>query len=271
MEGFHDTDLGALSSQLDLHSPADEDLSLEASHHAANLGTGLPTGSLGPHSDAVVPEVPPPIELKPLSETPLSTPSRELQPAFGALATNALTDFAPVALPTPPLQRVPEKHSLRLPSFDLLGIAVPHPDRKLSEPEAYFAATIGAGPLSKPDDPLHDLSPDIARARRLGDLGGDSPPMEDDTKKPPDVLPPPVATVTPPYESSIPFNWPPFPQAPPPALMDATSPQYESDNPLSPGLPSSSASNNQPALHLETNFPFTSTEWVEEAVAAIGE
>lgn len=271
MEGFHDADLRALPSQLDLHSPADEDLSLEASHHAGNLGTGLRTGPLGPHSDAVVPEVPPPIELKSLSETPLSTPSSELQPNFGIATTSALAAFAPVTLPTPPILKVPEKHSLRLPPFDLLGIAVPHPDRKLSEPEAYFAATIGAGPLSKPDDPLHDLSPDAARARRLGELGGDSPPMEDDTKKPPDALPQPVAAVTPPYESSVPFNWPPFPQAPPTALMDTSSPQYESDNPLSPGLPLSSASNTQPALHIETTFPFTSTEWVEAAVAVIGE
>jgi hypothetical protein len=46
--------------------------------------------------------------------------------------------------------------NLRLPSFDLLGIAAPHPDRMASTNQQ-VTPFVGAGPLSQPDDPLHLL------------------------------------------------------------------------------------------------------------------
>ena len=46
---------------------------------------------------------------------------------------------------------------LRLPSFDALGIAAPHPDRIGSYSIQLFPL-VGAGPLSNPDDHLHELS-----------------------------------------------------------------------------------------------------------------
>lgn len=64
-----------------------------------------------------------------------------------------------VSLPTPTIIKT---HNLRLPSFDELGIAVPHPDDLALRPgQSFSPLAFGAGPLSKPEDPLHALSPPI--------------------------------------------------------------------------------------------------------------
>jgi hypothetical protein len=61
-------------------------------------------------------------------------------------------------LPTP--TAVKTAHSLRLPSFEVLGIAAPHPDRfPFQHCHSFSPPALGAGPLSKPEDPLHALSP----------------------------------------------------------------------------------------------------------------
>ncbi len=67
-----------------------------------------------------------------------------------------------LSLPTLPVPKA--ARNLRLPSFDMLGIAAPHPDRIRSDAASLFSE-LGAGPLSKPEDPLHELSPVHARAR----------------------------------------------------------------------------------------------------------
>lgn len=65
-----------------------------------------------------------------------------------------------VSLPTSTV--IKTAHSLRLPSFDELGIAAPHPDQFPLQPRHSFTTSeIGAGPLSKPEDPLHALSPPL--------------------------------------------------------------------------------------------------------------
>jgi hypothetical protein len=65
-----------------------------------------------------------------------------------------------VSLPTSTVIRT--THNLRLPSFDALGIAAPHPDRLPSRSGHLFSPiSLGAGPLSKPEDPLHALSPPL--------------------------------------------------------------------------------------------------------------
>lgn len=133
-----------------------------------------------------------------------------------------------VSLPSPPI--VKTSRSLRLPSFDLLGIAAPHPDRKNFDSSLSFAS-LGAGPLSKPEDPLHALSPPLARI----------PPLDE-----PHVLPsPPAATskpargdvhhpvpvVTPPAESGT-LNWGSFVNVRPAGLGSPPS----SEPGLSPNL-----------------------------------
>lgn len=72
----------------------------------------------------------------------------------------------------------PAKHGLRLPSFEALGIAAPHPDRKPSDPNE--TAFVGSGPLSKPGDPLHLLSPTLgepAAITRTTPSHPDNPPL----------------------------------------------------------------------------------------------
>lgn len=93
----------------------------------------------------------------PSAETPIQLydDRRQLELDFaGALPS---TD---VSLPTPTL--IKTAHALRLPSFDELGIAVPHPDRfPLQSQYSFSSSAFGAGPLSKPEDPLHALSPPL--------------------------------------------------------------------------------------------------------------
>lgn len=88
-----------------------------------------------------------------ISEIP--TPLQETLPDFGMSSlVGSVVPLNPAALPTPPIAKA--SRNLRLPSFDLLGIAAPHPDRIAS---INYQATpfVGAGPLSHPDDPLHLL------------------------------------------------------------------------------------------------------------------
>lgn len=98
------------------------------------------------------------------TDTPAATPRGEIYRELGltAFGGGAYLPSTTAAFPTPPI--VKAAHSLRLPSFDLLGIANPHPDRFTRNHDQYFPG-IGAGPLSNPADPLHAQSPILSRAR----------------------------------------------------------------------------------------------------------
>lgn len=96
--------------------------------------------------------------------TPTATPRRELQRELGLTAFGGGAHFPSTIAPFPTPPIVKAAHSLRLPSFDLLGIANPHPDRLTSSHDHYFPG-IGAGPLSNPADPLHAQSPLLSRPR----------------------------------------------------------------------------------------------------------
>jgi hypothetical protein len=94
-----------------------------------------------------------PFPLPAASARPLPTPD-ESRP--GPLDFDFAPSTLPAAsLPTPSIAKV---HNLRLPSFETLGIAAPHPDR-IPLHSQYSFSSLGAGPLSKPEDPLHALSP----------------------------------------------------------------------------------------------------------------
>lgn len=96
---------------------------------------------------------------------PLPLPSAETPFQFHEYRPQFDLDFAAVlpptnSLPTPTL--VKTAHNLRLPSFDVLGIAAPHPDHfSLRSSSSFSSSALGAGPLSKPEDPLHALSPPL--------------------------------------------------------------------------------------------------------------
>ncbi len=128
---------------------------------------------------------------------PLETPIREgEEPQLDlSLGLSAVI----TALPTPPLHRTP--HNLRLPSFDVLGIAAPHPDHISLRSTSSFS--LGAGPLSNPEDPLHVLSPLSSLDRRAKAFNGDSNSTTTSTNVHLEHL---ISTVTPPSESGT-VNW----------------------------------------------------------------
>ncbi|KAL6707290.1 hypothetical protein ACN47E_004278 [Coniothyrium glycines] len=102
--------------------------------------------------------LPHPVPLPPASSLqPVQSPATDDRPYFDL--TFAALPSTHVSLPAPTV--VKSAHNLRLPSFDALGIAAPHPDRFPLHSTHSFSS-LGAGPLSKPEDPLHALSPPLA-------------------------------------------------------------------------------------------------------------
>ena len=145
------------------------------------------------------PSLPQPFPLPSASLQPLATPALDDQPHLNLsfAGTFLPTD---VSLPSPTLART--ALNFRLPSFDVLGIAAPHPDRIPLHSTISFSS-LGAGPLSKPEDPLHALSPPL-EFRRQADKPVDSPAASPKaTRK---QLEHQVSTFTPPSEPGT-FNW----------------------------------------------------------------
>lgn len=143
--------------------------------------------------------VPQPFPAPSAPPQPLATPVLDTQPH---LDLSFAGTFLPtdVSLPSPTLLRTAPP--FRLPSFDILGIAAPHPDR-IPLRSTFSFSSLGAGPLSKPEDPLHALSPPL-----------DSPRQAEKAVTPPAVSPKArrkllehdVSTFTPPSELGT-FNW----------------------------------------------------------------
>ncbi|KAF1931126.1 uncharacterized protein M421DRAFT_99040 [Didymella exigua CBS 183.55] len=143
--------------------------------------------------------LPQPFPLPSASPHPLATPALDHCPHLDL-------SFAGTFLPTdvsPPSATLPRTApKFRLPSFDILGIAAPHPDRPPLHP-TYSFSSLGAGPLSKPEDPLHALSPPLEFRRQA-----------DKSVRPPAASPKAtrkqvehqVPTFTPPSEPGT-FDW----------------------------------------------------------------
>ncbi|KAF1983272.1 hypothetical protein K402DRAFT_176306 [Aulographum hederae CBS 113979] len=139
-------------------SPTHEDVASQSSAHVLPM-YGRPS-HIYPHVlDPPLPDIIPLPSAYPRSYSEKSTPSHEIQPDLGMEGVVGVSLFSTdIGRSTSPSI----KHNLRLPSFDMLGIASPHPDRIAPNPEQRFTP-IGAGPLSRPDDPLHANSPALAR------------------------------------------------------------------------------------------------------------
>lgn len=143
--------------------------------------------------------IPQPFPLPSAPPQPLATPALDDQPH---LDLSFAGTFLPtdVSLPSPALARtVP---NFRLPSFNVLGIAAPHPDR-IPLHSTYSFSSLGAGPLSKPEDPLHALSPQLEL-----DCQADKPiePPAASPKATRKQLEHQIPTFTPPTEPGT-FNW----------------------------------------------------------------
>ncbi|KAF2024301.1 hypothetical protein EK21DRAFT_78991 [Setomelanomma holmii] len=138
---------------------------------------------------------------QPLPLPSAETPFREDHPEFD-LNFAGLLPSTNVSLPTPTI--VKTAHNLRLPSFDVLGIAAPHPDRfPLTPSHSYSSTTIGAGPLSKPEDPLHALSPPLDHCEQADTAAS---PFNSSPKVARAQVDRIVPTYTPPSEPGT-FNW----------------------------------------------------------------
>lgn len=134
----------------------DEDAAAPYPDHAlSHSPAGPPINDIFSLLDA---SLPPPVPLPPAAHEPLLTPSFEQQPSLDLAFAGSVLPSTNVSLPTSTV--VKAAHNLRLPSFDQLGIAVPHPDRPFQQTNPSFVS-LGAGPLSKPEDPLHALSPPL--------------------------------------------------------------------------------------------------------------
>lgn len=140
-----------------------------------------------------------PFPLPSASPHPLATPALDNQPH---LDLSFAGTFLPtdISLPSPTLVRTAP--NFRLPSFDVLGIAAPHPDRAPLH-STYSFSSLGAGPLSKPEDPLHALSPPLEFRRQADKPVKPSATIPKATRK---QLEHQISTFTPPSEPGT-FNW----------------------------------------------------------------
>ena len=121
-----------------------------------DAGPCHPTPALQPYIPSFPEDsLPQPFPQPSVLPQPLKTPTLEHHPDLD-LTLSLPADGA--SLPTLTVLRT--AHNLRLPSFDVLGIAAPHPDRISLQTDHSFYP-LGAGPLSKPEDPLHALSPPL--------------------------------------------------------------------------------------------------------------
>lgn len=147
------------------------------------------------------PSLPDPQPLRPCAAT---TPITEDQPPVDFDFAAALPSTH-VSLPKP-TTIIRTAHNLRLPSFEQLGIASPHPDRMpLRSSPSFSLPVLGAGPLSNCEDPLHALSPPSHSHSQAGTAVEPSttPSEEAATAKVDCIIPP----FTPPSEEPGKFNW----------------------------------------------------------------
>ncbi|KAF9697910.1 hypothetical protein EKO04_003997 [Ascochyta lentis] len=156
----------------------------------------VPMNKIRSFFDASLPQ---PFPLPSASSQPLATPTLDDQPH---LDPSFAGTFLPtdVSLPSPTLARTAP--NFRLPSFDVLGIAAPHPDR-IPLHSTYSFSSLGAGPLSKPEDPLHALSPPLEFRRQRDKPAQLSAASPKATRK---HLEHQIPTFTPPTEPGT-FNW----------------------------------------------------------------
>jgi len=124
----------------------------------ADPTTSHPTSLASPTISDAIPRPPAPVSS--MSETP--TPLLEIVPELGLSGLVAGSVILPNSSSALPSSQIPKAaRNLRLPSFDLLGIAAPHPDR-IAPINHQPTPFVGAGPLSQPEDPLHLLKSPFA-------------------------------------------------------------------------------------------------------------
>ncbi|KAH3909773.1 hypothetical protein HBH56_152080 [Parastagonospora nodorum] len=167
-----------------------------------------------------------------------------------------------ISLPSPTV--IKTAHNLRLPSFDVLGIAAPHPDRIPYQFSHSFSPTaLGAGPLSKPEDPLHALSPPLEHPPQADTAAESLVSSPKAARAQVDRI---ISTFTPPSEPGT-FHWGPLLTVRPAEIGSPPS----SDPGASPNLTltASAAAPGQAPIIVPTPAEFgdamSISVWVEEA------
>jgi hypothetical protein len=161
---------------------------------------GLAAAPLTTYTSLAESNIAQPFPLPSTTPDPLPTPLSEHLPDLHLDFSASALPSGDLSLPTPPI--VKAGHDLRLPSFDALGIANPHPDRAASYSVNPFSP-LGAGPLSKPEDPLHALSPPLAHAHHFGGVTN-SPASPHGPRA---AIEHPTPALTPPTDFGGIFNW----------------------------------------------------------------
>ncbi|CBY01249.1 hypothetical protein IAQ61_003068 [Plenodomus lingam] len=139
----------ALSHSQPFPATPDGDLDLGTPSPETVVPCGLSSPSVNDIASLLDASLPQPMPL------PSALPQPLLSPVHHDRTQSDLTAGLPLALPSPTVFRA--AHKLRLPSFDVLGIAAPHPNRYPLHTSQSFSS-LGAGPLSMPEDPLHALN-----------------------------------------------------------------------------------------------------------------
>jgi hypothetical protein len=256
-----------------LHAASDPFRSLIQCREALQASSSIPATpdggvDAGPCSDSAVPNdvssfldasLPQPYPLPSALPQPLKTPTIEDRPHL-ELTLNLPSSN--VSLPTPTVLRT--THSLRLPSFDVLGIAAPHPDRIPQRTDQSFSP-LGAGPLSKPEDPLHALSPPIDFFKHAD---GDTITPVTSPKAARAVVGHLVPTHTPPSEPGA-ISWGPFMNVRTAGLGSPPS----SEPGTSPSLTTTASTTTQAPIIVPTHDEFSDAlrmaAWIEEAKTTI--
>lgn len=136
----------------------------------------------------------------------LETPSPLAEFHFNPLPSSLEAILPSVTQQTSAAAALVARHGMRLPSFEALGIAAPLPGRKPVTPGD--GLLVGAGPLSMPGDPLHELDPERQLAatagRRSSYIGGSPLPSADATQR---SITHYIPTLTPPDETAR-ARWP---------------------------------------------------------------
>jgi hypothetical protein len=219
-------------------------------------------------ADATINEFPTLLDVSFPQPQPLPLPSAETpfqihedRPQFDLDFADALPSTN-VSLPSPTI--IKTAHSLRLPSFDVLGIAAPHPDRfSIRHSHSFLPSAIGAGPLSKPEDPLHALSPPLDHPSQ-GDTAAETPTASRKAARA--QVEHTISTFTPPTEPGT-FYWGPLVSVRPAGLGSPPS----SDPGVSPNLrvtASATAPGQAPIIvpmPAEISDAVRMAVWIEEA------
>ncbi|KXT05202.1 hypothetical protein AC578_8339 [Pseudocercospora eumusae] len=206
------------------------------------------------HTPAVLPSLPGHVDALPVT-TPLTEAPAQLN-IMNLIVAGALAPL-PSPSPPPPKHPSPSRPGLRLPSFEALGIAAPHPHR-------FASLTLTNDNMNECLDATVDAFDSVAFAEALTERPQIHP------KLPPAVLPTPflhhVATLTPPAESAEPLWQPTANLSNAPIHSPSTEPGNTSTHQVEAGAAESPQSASSSLPQLTHNAP---EAWINDSLTVL--